>query len=278
MMILERSLMLYLQEIRKIPMLNREEEYKIAKKALAGNENAKKRLVESNLRFVIQVAGKYRNCGLPVIDLINEGNIGLMRAVETFDPDKGFHFISYAVHWIRQAILKAISDKGKLIRLPLNRNNDLIQIEKAMNTNGNTHNPKLVEKVSKDLNFKVKYTNQLLSVSRRHISLDSLAQNNDQHSATVIETIEDHTAEKPQAALVQESLQNSLTMVLNTLTDQEKEVIKLRFGLTGKDPMTLLEIGYNLGLTKERIRQIEKKALQRLRHPTRRKQLKDYIS
>ncbi|MFC1504170.1 RNA polymerase sigma factor RpoD/SigA [Spirochaetota bacterium] len=280
MYLLERSLLMYLQEINRIPLLSREKEYKLAGRAQRGDETAKKILIEANLRFVVQVANKYKNCGLPMADLINEGNLGLIRAVETFDRKKGFHFISYAVHWIKQSILKAISEKGKLIRLPLNKNNDLLQIDKQINEKyNNVITSSVIEQISKDLNLKKDYTYNLINISRKYISLDSIAQQKSESKQNYLKDfIEDKYIKKPYHQMDHQSLKNNIKSVLSTLTRQEARVIELRFGLTGEESMTLKEIGDLMGLTKERIRQIEKKALSRLKHPSRRNKLKEFIA
>jgi RNA polymerase primary sigma factor len=269
-------LSMYLKEIHKIPLLTREEEIETAKKAAAGEDAAKKRLIEANLRFVVNVAKKYQNQGLPLIDLINEGNIGLIHAIERFDVDKGYHFISYAVWWIRQAILKAIYEKSRTIRLPLNRANELIQIQKAQKelTSMNGEDPDLFE-VAKMTQLDENHVADLLSISREMVSLETPVFA-DKNNSQLGDFIEDADYVSPEEMAIENSLKEDINTVLRTLSEKEHEIIEYRFGLNGKHAMSLKEIGDIYNLTKERIRQIEKKALERLRHPSRSKYLEAY--
>lgn len=271
-------LTMYLKDINKIPLLTRDEELSLAKRVVEGDELARKRMIESNLRFVVNVAKKYQNQGLPLIDLINEGNIGLMTALEKFDPDKGYHFISYAVWWIRQSVMKAINEKSRAVRLPLNRTNELLQIQKAQRslmTDNNTENP-TAEDIGKLTGFDAEHVNNLLSISRELVSLDAPVFS-DTSSSSIGDFIEDE-AQSPEDSLMDVALKEDINTVLSTLTDREREIIELRFGLVGKMPMSLKEIGEIYNLTKERIRQIEKKALERLRVPQKSKILESYIA
>lgn len=272
----DNILSMYLKEINKISLLTREEEVEIATKAALGNEAAKKRLIESNLRFVVNVAKKYQNQGLPLIDLINEGNIGLMNAIDRFDVDKGYHFISYAVWWIRQAILKAICEKSRAIRLPLNRANELIQIQKAQKelTEMNREDPDLYA-IAQMTQLDEKHIADLLSISRDMVSLETPVFT-DNNNSELGDFIEDSGYTSPEESLVENALRNDINSVLNTLSMKESEIIEYRFGLNGRHAMSLKEIGDIYNLTKERIRQIEKKALERLRHPSRSKYLEAY--
>jgi len=272
----DNILSMYLKEINKIPLLSREEEVDIATKAALGNEAAKKKLIESNLRFVVNVAKKYQNQGLPLIDLINEGNIGLMNAIDRFDVDKGYHFISYAVWWIRQAILKSICEKSRTIRLPLNRANELIQIQKAQKelTSMNGEDPGLYA-IAQMTQLDEKHISDLLSISRDMVSLETPVFT-DNNNSELGDFIEDSDYISPEESVVENALRDDINSVLHTLSMKESEIIEYRFGLNGRHAMSLKEIGDIYNLTKERIRQIEKKALERLRHPSRSKYLEAY--
>ncbi len=272
-------LTMYLKDISKIPLLTREEEVSLSKRVVEGDEFARKRMIESNLRFVVNVAKKYQNQGLPLIDLINEGNIGLMTALEKFDPDKGYHFISYAVWWIRQSIMKAINEKSRAVRLPLNRTNELLQIQKAQRSlmgDNSTEDP-TAEDIGKLTGFDAEHVNNLLSISRELISLDAPVFN-DTGSSSIGDFIEDDDSRSPEDSLMEVALKEDINLVLATLSDKEREIIEMRFGLVGKIPMSLKEIGEIYNLTKERIRQIEKKALERLRVPQKSQMLESYIA
>lgn len=271
-------LTMYLKEINRIPLLTPEEEMRLAKRAVKGDEFARKKIIESNLRFVVNVAKKYQNQGLPLIDLINEGNIGLMTALGKFDPDRGYHFISYGVWWIRQAVMKAINEKSRAVRLPLNRTNELLQIQKAqkslMNQN-NTEDP-TVEEIGELTGLDPSHVSDLLAISREMVSLDAPVFN-DNGNSNIGDFIEDAT-QSPEDSLMDVSLKEDINLVLSQLSDKEREIIELRYGLVGKSPMSLKEIGELYNLTKERIRQIEKKALERLKNPSRSKILESYIA
>jgi len=272
----DNILSMYLKEINKIPLLKREEEVETATKAAEGNKTAKKKLIESNLRFVVNVAKKYQNQGLPLIDLINEGNIGLMNAIDRYDVEKGYHFISYAVWWIRQAILKSICEKSRTIRLPLNRANELIQIQKAQKelTSMNGENPDLYA-IAKMTQLDEGHIADLLSISRDMVSLESPIFT-DNNNSEFGDFIEDSDYISPEESVVENALRDDINSVLHTLSLKESEIIEYRFGLNGRHAMSLKEIGDIYNLTKERIRQIEKKALERLRHPSRSKYLEAY--
>lgn len=274
----ENILSTYLKEINKIPLLTREEEYEYAISAAAGDEKAKDKLVKGNLRFVVNVAKKYQNQGLPLMDLISEGNIGLMNAVERFDALKGYHFISYAVWWIRQAILKAVCEKSRMIRLPLNRANELVQIEKARKVvvNNRTEESE-VKEIAELLNMTEDHVRDIVNISRDMVSLDAPVFS-DRDSSSLGDFIEDDYYEQPEDLVIESNLKSDIDDILSTLTDKEAEVIRYRFGLNGYRPMSLKEIGDVFNLTKERIRQIEKKAIRRLQHPTRMNRLEAYVA
>ena len=274
----ENVLSIYLKEINKIPLLTREEEDKYARAAAAGDKFAKDMLVQANLRFVVNVAKKYQNQGLPLSDLISEGNIGLMNAIERFDVEKGYHFISYAVWWIRQAILKAICEKSRMIRLPLNRANELVQIEKVRKEiQGQSGEAQEIKRIARTLNMDEDHVADLINISRDLISLETPVYN-EKDSSLLGDFVEDDGYQQPEDTVMERSLQEDINQVLGTLTDKEAEIVQYRFGLNGRSPLSLKEIGDKYSLTKERIRQIEKKALKRLQHPKRSQFLESYIA
>jgi RNA polymerase primary sigma factor len=269
---------MYLKEINKVPLLTREEEDHFARRAAKGEKLAKDKLVSANLRFVVNVAKKYQNQGLPLSDLISEGNIGLMNAIERFDVDKGYHFISYAVWWIRQAILKAICEKSRMIRLPLNRANELVQIEKARKElqSGKGEEPE-IEEIAKVVNMSPDHVADLINISRDLVSLETPVYA-EKDSSQLGDFIEDAGYDHPEDRAIETSLKEDINDVLRSLTDKESEIIQYRFGLNGRSPLSLKEIGDRYHLTKERIRQIEKKALKRLQHPSRSQYLEAYTA
>jgi RNA polymerase primary sigma factor len=274
----ENILSIYLKEINKVPLLSREEEQMYASRAAEGDSVAKNKLIQANLRFVVNVAKKYQNQGLPLADLISEGNIGLMNAIERFDVSKGYHFISYAVWWIRQAILKAICEKSRMIRLPLNRANELVQIEKMRKElqGGSSGDPEIHE-IAKALDMKEEHVADLINISRDMVSLDTPIYD-EKDSSILSDFVEDKGQKAPEESVIDRSLQEDINTVLNTLSVKEADIIQYRFGLNGKRPMSLKEIGNRYKLTKERIRQIEKKALKRLQHPSRSHALRSYLA
>jgi RNA polymerase primary sigma factor len=274
----ENILSIYLKEINKVPLLTREEEQNYARRAADGETIAKNKLIQANLRFVVNVAKKYQNQGLPLADLISEGNIGLMNAIERFDVSKGYHFISYAVWWIRQAILKAICEKSRMIRLPLNRANELVQIEKMRKElqSGSKGDPEIHE-IAKALDMREEHVADLINISRDMVSLDTPIYD-EKDSSILSDFVEDKGQKAPEESVIDRSLQEDINTVLNTLSGKEADIIQYRFGLNGKRPMSLKEIGNRYKLTKERIRQIEKKALKRLQHPSRSHALRSYIA
>lgn len=275
----ENIVSLYLKDINRIPMLSREEETELALRAAEGDKDAKDKIVSANLRFVVSIAKKYQNNGLDLLDLINEGNIGLLTAIERFDVSKGFHFISYAVWWIRQAILKAISEKTKMIRLPLNRVNELMQIEKARKqVSGGKSEEEELKEVAEMVYMKPEQVKELLAISRELLSLDSTIRFDNSDSTTIGDIVEDGRYESPEEIAVYENMKDEINAVLETLTEREREVLDYRFGLNGKPSMSLKEVGDVFNLTKERIRQIEKKAITRLQHPSRMARLESFVA
>lgn len=274
----ENILSLYLKEINRIPLLTREQEDTYARAAARGEQAAKDMLVKSNLRFVVNIAKKYQNQGLPLSDLISEGNIGLINAIERYDVDKGYHFISYAVWWIRQAILKAVCEKSRMIRLPLNRANELVQIEKARKfvTGGMSEDGEIRE-IAKMLDMDADHVADLINVSRDLISLETPVFD-ERDSSVVGDFVENDAYVSPENTAIENNLREDINSVLRTLTEKEREVIQYRFGLNGRRAMSLKEIGERFSLTKERIRQIEKNALKRLSQSNRSEILESYVA
>lgn len=272
----DSSISWYLEQINKIPLLSREEENRLARATKAGDEKAKENLIKANLRFVVTIAKKYQTSGISLLDLINEGNMGLIKAADKFDPDRGFHFISYAIWWIRQAIILAISQKTSLIRLPVNRTVDIQKIEKVHRKLENElgREPTAAE-ISSELDMDDEEVDYLRSINQEYVSLDSSF--GDSEEMSVLSTMEDYAAESPDKKVLDESLKEALNSVLDTLTESERGILKMRFGLDGNKPMSLQQIGEKYKLSKERIRQIEKKAIRRLRHPSRIQQLKTFF-
>ena len=260
----ENLLALYLEEINRIPLLNREEEDSYARKALDGDSYAKDKLITSNLRFVVNVAKKYRNSGIPFEDLINEGNLGLMSAVDKFDPDKGYHFISYAVWWIRQSILKAVCEKSRSIRLPLNRANELVQIQKVQREISRVTGESVdAKEVAAILGMDTEKVTELLEISQDLVSLD--APSSDSVESGNLGDIIESQYNTPEEEAINKSLKDSINKELSGLTEKEALIINLRFGLNNNEPLSLRAIGDILGVTKERVRQIEKKAIDKLK-------------
>ena len=272
----DSSISWYLEQINKIPLLSRDEEDTLARKARDGEEVSKNRLIKANLRFVVSIAKKYQTSGISLLDLINEGNMGLIKAAEKFDPDRGYHFISYAVWWIRQAIILAISQKASLIRLPLNRTADIQKIDKVHkkleNKLGREPTP---AEIAEDLDMNDDEINHLRNITQDFISLDSFY--GDSEDTTILTMIVDSRVDSPDQKVLDESLRKALDDILDTLTLSEREILKMRYGLDGYEPMSLQQIGDKFNLSKERIRQIEKKAIRRLRHPSRSQKLKSFL-
>ena len=270
---------LYLKDINRIPLLTRDEETSLALEAAKGNKIAKNKIVNANLRFVVNIAKKYQNHGLDLTDLISEGNIGLLVAIERFDVTKGYHFISYAVWWIRQSILKAICEKSRTIRLPLNRANELVRIEHARKSiMGNKSIEQELTEVAEILNMDKQHVREMINISREMVSLDAELSTPDNDRTSVGDFIEDTQSAKPEDKVINDSLREDINKVLHTLKPNEENVLRLRYGLNGEKPMSLKEVGDVCNLTKERIRQIEKHAILRMQHVTRSRRLESYIA
>ena len=272
----DTALTLYLRDIEKIPLITREEEYDLALKAKSGDSYARERLVNGNLRFVVSIAKQFQNRGLPLIDLISEGNIGLLTAIDKFEPEKGYHFISYAVWWIRQAILKAIGEKSRMIRLPMNKSADLIQILQARtNLEKNGMDDVSIEEIARECNMDSKDVLEIMQIARDVSSLDAPVNTGEDTSyGDFIEC----DKPRPDEIVMDEALKASVARILDTLPEKERGIITLRFGLDNREAMSLKEVGEIYHLTKERIRQIEKKVLSNLADIQEVKELKAYIA
>ena len=274
----ENVLGMYFNEISRIPLLTREEEDKVARAAARGDIAARNKLINSNLRFVVTVAKKYQGLGIPLTDLINEGNIGLINAVEKYDADRGYHFISYAVWWIRQSILKALYETSRFIRLPVNQTSDLIHIKKARKMLGDSYsNEKQIQEIAEMLNIDEDYIEDIMTISKEVVSLEKVV-DTDTGAVALGSSVVDNRYDAPEQAAMKKFLASDIEELLNTLDSKEAEVIRLHFGLGKQVPMSLQEIGEYFNLTKERIRQIEAKALSRLQHRSRRVKLAAYVA
>ncbi|MCE1189057.1 MAG: sigma-70 family RNA polymerase sigma factor [Ignavibacteria bacterium] len=272
----DQSLDRYFQEIGKVSLLTPDDEIELARKIKAGDQGAKERLVKANLRFVVSVAKQYQNQGLPLGDLINEGNLGLIKAAERFDETRGFKFISYAVWWIRQSILQAISEKSRMVRLPLNKESDIRKILDAYNDLEQEleREPTPVE-LAQRLEMDVKEVADILKSSGRHVSVDAPFAQGEENS--LLDVLQNDKLPSPDQILMSESLKADIERALSTLTEREAEVIRLYFGLNRDHSMTLEEIGERFNLTRERVRQIKEKSIRRLRHASRSKHLRSYL-
>ena len=276
----ENIAVMYLDEIGRIPLMNREEEAVTARKAADGDRSAKDKLIRSNLRFVVNVAKRYQNLGLPLMDLISEGNIGLMKAVERFDVNKGWHFITYAVWWIRQSILKALCSQSRLVRLPVNRACELVRIQRTRKEIRNTnslHGPAEVKAVAMRLQLEVKHVDHMLNIANVPISIES-ALDGCNSTSGVEKQLEGRNGESHENHIVQNSVKDEIAKILKHLSEREADIIRYRFGLDGKHPHSLREVAEIYMLTKERIRQIEKKAVSRLRTASEEHQLEAYLA
>jgi RNA polymerase primary sigma factor len=269
------SLDKYLQEIGKVDLITADEEVELAQKIKAGDQAALEKLTKANLRFVVSVAKQYQNQGLTLPDLINEGNLGLIKAAQRFDETRGFKFISYAVWWIRQSILQALAEQSRIVRLPLNKIGSINKINKmyALLEQSNER-PPTAEEIAKELDMTVNDVRESMKNSGRHLSMDApLVEGEDSNLYDVLRSGE---SPNPDRNLIQESLRTEIERSLETLTPREADVVRLYFGLGDQHPMTLEEIGETFDLTRERVRQIKEKAIRRLKHTSRSKILKTY--
>ena len=271
-----QSLDKYLQEIGKVDLLTPDQEVELAIQIKKGNQGALERLVKANLRFVVSVAKQYQNQGLSLGDLINEGNLGLIKAAKRFDETRGFKFISYAVWWIRQSILQALAEQSRIVRLPLNRVGALNKIGKAYsNLEQEFEREPSAAELATELEMDVSEVADTLKISGRHVSMDApFAQGEDNR---LLDVLANDQQPSPDYTLMSESLKNEIERALSTLTEREAEVIKLYFGLNKEHSLTLEEIGEKFNLTRERVRQIKEKAIRRLRHASRSKNLRAYL-
>jgi RNA polymerase primary sigma factor len=271
-----QSLDKYLQEIGKVELLTTEKEIDLAVKIKKGDQSALEELTKANLRFVVSVAKQYQNQGLSLGDLINEGNLGLIKAGKRFDETRGFKFISYAVWWIRQSILQALAEQSRIVRLPLNRVGALNKIGKAYsNLEQEFEREPNAFEIAQVLDMDVNEIADTLKISSRHVSMDAPFSQGEENS--LLDIIESEELPNPDSVLMTESLKSEIERALSSLSERESEVIKLYFGLNKEHSLTLEEIGERFNLTRERVRQIKEKAIRRLRHASRSKSLKAYL-
>jgi RNA polymerase primary sigma factor len=273
----EGSLDQYLREISQYPLIGREEEIRLAKAIRERDEEALDKLVRSNLRFVVSVAKKYQNQGVSLADLINEGNLGLIRAAHKFDETKGIKFISYAVWWIRQAILQALAEQSRIVRVPLNRAGTLHRITRRssalLQELGREPTP---QEIAEGMDIAMEEVQKTLSISQNHLSLDAPMTPGEDNR--LLDYLADTQNAGPDAETFEHALSQSIEEVLTTLKEREAKILRLYFGLDEPEPLTLEEIGTRLGITRERVRQIKEKALSRLRHVSRAKALESFLS
>jgi RNA polymerase primary sigma factor len=271
-----QSLDKYLQEIGKVDLITSEVEVELAKRIREGDQVALEKLTKANLRFVVSVAKQYQNHGLTLGDLINEGNLGLIKAAKRFDETRGFKFISYAVWWIRQSIMQALAEQSRIVRLPLNRVGSLTKISKTFSDlEQKFQREPSPEELAEVIGVTTQEVIDNLKVSGRHVSMDAPFANGEENS--LLDVLTDANEETPDAGLLTDSLKKEVQRALSTLTVREAQVLGLYFGLEGNTAMTLEEIGETFNLTRERVRQIKEKATRRLRHTSRSKTLKSYL-
>ncbi len=270
------SLDKYLHEIGKVDLLSAEDEVELARKVRNGDNLALEKLIKANLRFVVSVSKQYQNQGLSLPDLINEGNLGLIKAAKRFDETRGFKFISYAVWWIRQSILQALAEQARIVRLPLNKIGSINKINKALSElEQKFEREPSVDEISKAIEIAPEDIKEAMRSSGRHVSMD--APLTDGEEGDMYEVLLSKDNPTPDGALLNDSLRKEIERALSSLTEREAAIIRLYFGLNGKHPYTLEEIGEEFNLTRERVRQIKEKAIKRLKHTTRSKILKTYL-
>jgi len=272
------SLDKYLQEIGRMDLISADEEVELARKIRAGDRLALERLTKANLRFVVSVSKQYQNQGLALPDLINEGNLGLIKAAERFDETRGFKFISYAVWWIRQSILQALAEQARIVRLPLNKIGNINKINRAFSElEQKFERPPSAEELAEFLSCSTDEIKQSLAQNGRHISMDAPLIESDESSSNMYDVLMGDSLPSPESNLVLESLRSDIRRSLTSLTPRESEVISMFFGLEGKAPLSLEEIGDRFELTRERVRQIKEKAIRRLKHTSKNKMLQEYL-
>ncbi|MDX2190815.1 MAG: RNA polymerase sigma factor RpoD/SigA [Bacteroidota bacterium] len=271
-----QSLDKYLQEIGKVDLLTPDEEVELAKRIREGDQAALEKLTKANLRFVVSVAKQYQNQGLSLGDLINEGNLGLIKAAQRFDETRGFKFISYAVWWIRQSILQALAEQSRIVRLPLNRVGSLNKISKTFSELEQKYEREpSPDELAEVLDVSTSEVVDTLKISGRHVSMDAPFVQGEENS--LLDVLASEGDDTPDQGLINDSLRREVQRALHTLTQREADVVTLYFGLNGEHAMTLEEIGEKFNLTRERVRQIKEKAIRRLRHTSRSKALKPYL-
>ncbi|MEW6194550.1 MAG: sigma-70 family RNA polymerase sigma factor [Bacteroidota bacterium] len=270
------SLDKYLQEIGKVDLLTPDEEIELAVRIKKNDQKALEKLVKANLRFVVSVAKQYQNQGLTLGDLINEGNLGLIKAAKRFDETRGFKFISYAVWWIRQSILQALAEQSRIVRLPLNRVGALNKIGKAYNNlEQEFEREPNAQELAQELDMDISEVSDTLKISGRAVSMDAPFSQGEENR--LLDVLPNEEIPSPDFTLMSESLKSEIERALSTLSEREAEVIKLYFGLKKEHSLTLEEIGEKFNLTRERVRQIKEKAIRRLRHASRSKNLRSYL-
>ena len=273
-----QSLDKYFQEIGKVELITPEEEIELASRIKKGDRMALEKLTKANLRFVVSVAKQYQNKGLPLSDLINEGNLGLIKAAQKFDETRGFKFISYAVWWIKQSIMQAIADQSRMVRIPLNRVAALTKIGKAFGTLEQEYEREpSAEEIASELDMDVDEVDYALKIAGRTVSMDAPLKQGDDNKNSLLDIMSNEHEATPDNELMKQSLRYEIERSLSTLSEREAEVIKLYFVINRENSQTLEEIGERLNLTRERVRQIKEKALLRLRHSSRSKNLKVYL-
>ena len=276
----ENTLLMYLQEINRIPLLKKDEEERIARLAAAGNAASREKLINSNLRFVISIAKQYQGKGLPIEDLISEGNLGLLNAAKQFDVDKGYRFITYAVWWIRQSIMKAIFEKSRLIRLPSNKLIELNRIDRTRQMiagRAGLDNEEVINEIAAFLDMPAKKTSQLMNIRKDVMSMDEPFIKGE-GSISIKDLVVDENTVSPDELVINSILKDELKEELGKLEKREADLIRCRYGLEGKQPMTLKEIGTHYDLSRERVRQIEKRALKQLKQSTKSEKLRSFIA
>ncbi|MEW4923913.1 RNA polymerase sigma factor RpoD/SigA [Algibacter sp. 2305UL17-15] len=271
-----KSLDKYLQDISKIGLITAEEEVELAQRIKQGDQKALDKLTTANLRFVVSVAKQYQNQGLKLPDLINEGNAGLVKAAKRFDETRGFKFISYAVWWIRQAILQALAQQSRIVRLPLNKIGSINKINKAYSHLEQAHErAPSAQEIATNLDLTLSDVKQSLKISGRHVSMDAPFKEGE--TSNLYDVVKSDEAPRPDAELMKKSLNVEVNRVLDTLSEKEAQVIRYYYGISVKHPQSLQEIGDAFGLTRERVRQIKEKGIRRLRHASKNKVLKTYL-
>jgi len=272
------SLDKYLQEIGRVELITAEEEVELARKIKTGDQAALEKLTKANLRFVVSVSKQYQNQGLSLPDLINEGNLGLIKAGQRFDETRGFKFISYAVWWIRQSILQALAEQSRIVRLPLNKIGSINKINKTFsNLEQEFEREPSADEIASILDISEMDVKDAMKINGRHVSMDAPLANGEDDAGSMYDIMISTDGPNPDTGLIHESLRREIERALHTLTTREADVVRLYFGLGGEHPKTLEEIGERFDLTRERVRQIKEKAIRRLKHTSRSKILKSYL-